>query len=150
LGQVSENSTDRASVPALPLPGEKGGDVLHDDVAGSKLANDPGELGPKTRAGAVDARSSAGAAEVLTGEAAAEEVDRVELAGSDLSHVLESDGVGEAPGEDGPAEGVELDLPGDAHPGALEAEVETADSGEERPDIHPPPPRALRPSKTGA
>jgi hypothetical protein len=111
FGQVSENSSDRASVPALPFPGEEGRDVLHDDVAGSKLANDPGELGPKTRTGAVDPGSSAGAAEVLAGEAAADEVNRGEVAGADLSHVLESLGVGEVPGEDGPAVGVLLDLP---------------------------------------
>ncbi|HKB50994.1 MAG TPA: hypothetical protein VKC63_06150 [Solirubrobacterales bacterium] len=139
FGQVSENSPDRPAVPALPLPGEEGGHVLHDDVSRSKLANDPGELGPKTRAGAVDASSSTGATEVLAGEAAADEIDGVELAGSDLPHVLESGGVGEVPGEDGPAEGVELDLPGDAHPRSLEAEVESADSRKEAADIHAPP-----------
>jgi hypothetical protein len=139
FGQVSENSSDRASVPALPLPGEEGGHVLHDDVAGSKLANDPGELGPKTRAGAVDPGSSAGAAEVLTGEAAADEVDRVEVVDPDLSHVLVSGGAGEVTGEDGSAVGVELDLPVDPHPGPLEAEVESADPGKEAADIHAPP-----------
>jgi hypothetical protein len=35
LGQVSENSSDRRAVPPLPFPGDEGGDVLHDDVAGS-------------------------------------------------------------------------------------------------------------------
>jgi hypothetical protein len=35
FGQVSENSSDRCPVPSLPFPGEEGGDVLHDDVAGS-------------------------------------------------------------------------------------------------------------------
>jgi hypothetical protein len=139
FGQVSENSSDRASVPALPLTGEEGGHVLHDDVSGSKLANDPGELRPKTRAGAVEPGAFAGAAEVLTGEPAADEIDGVELAGSDLSHVLEPGGVGEVLGEDGSAVGVLLDLPGDAHPGALEAELEPADAGEEASDIHAPP-----------
>ncbi len=136
FGQVSENSSDRASVPALPFPGEEGGHVLHDDVWGSKLANDPGELGPKTRAGAVDPGSPAGGAEVLAGEAAADEVDGVEVPGSDLSHVLEPGGVGKVPGEDGSAVGVLLDLPVDPHPGPLEAEVESADAGEEGADIH--------------
>jgi hypothetical protein len=139
FGQVSENSPDRASVPALPLSGEEGRDVLHDDVSGSKLANDPGELGPKTRAGAVDPGSPAGAAEVLAGEAAADEVNRVEVVDPDLSHVFVSGGVGEVLGEDGSAVGVLLDLPGDSHPGPLEAELEPADTGKEASDIHAPP-----------
>jgi hypothetical protein len=139
FGQVSENSSDRASVPALPLPGEEGGDVLHDDVAGSKLANDPGELGPKTRAGSVDSGPSPGAAEVLTREAAADEVDRGEVASADLSHVLESPGVWEVLGEDGSTVGILLDLPGDSHPRSLEAELESADARKEATDIHAPP-----------
>jgi hypothetical protein len=139
FGQVAENSSDRASVPSLAPPGEEGRDVLHDDVAGSKLANDPGELGPKTRAGAVDPGSSAGAAEVLAGEAAADEIDGVELTGADLAHVLESDGVREVPGEDCPAVGVLLDLPGDLHPRPLEAELESPDAGKEAANIHAPP-----------
>jgi hypothetical protein len=138
LGQVSENSTDGRSVPSLPFPGEEGRDVLHDDVAGSKLANDPGELGPKTRAGAIETSSSSGSAEVLAGEAAADEIDRVEVAGADVSHVFEALGVGELAGEDGAAVGVLLDLPRDAHPAALEPELEAADSREEAADIHAP------------
>jgi hypothetical protein len=78
---------------------------------GSKLANDPGELGPKTRAGTVESGPSPGAAEVLTGEAAADEIDGGEVAGAGLSHVLESPGVWEVPGEDGSAVGILLDLP---------------------------------------
>jgi hypothetical protein len=139
FGQVSENSSDRASVPSLPFPGEEGGDVLHDDVAGSKLANDPGKLGPKTRAGSVDSGTFPGAAEVLAWEAAADEVDGGEVAGSDLPHVLEADGVGEVPGEDGSAVCVLLDLPCDAHPRSLETELESADAREEAADIHAPP-----------
>jgi hypothetical protein len=38
--------------------------------------------------------------------------------------------------EDLPAPGVDLDLAGDGHPGALEAEVETADAGEQGQDVH--------------
>jgi hypothetical protein len=50
-------------------------DVLHDDVAGSKLANETRVLAPKTRACPVDPGSLAGEADVLAGEAAAEDVD---------------------------------------------------------------------------
>jgi hypothetical protein len=50
-------------------------DVLHDDVAGSKLANESGVLAPKTRAFPVDPGAFAGVGEVLAGEAAGEDVD---------------------------------------------------------------------------
>jgi len=87
----------------------------------------------------------------LAGEAAADEVDGAEALRADLADVFEALGFGEVPREDRPAVGVELDLPGDAHPCPFEPEVEAADAREERPDIHAPPPRALRrASKTGA
>ncbi len=75
----------------------------------------------------------------MAGEAAADEVDRREVLRADLADVLEAAGFGEATGEDRPAVGVELDLPGDPHPGALEAEVEAADAREEGANIHFPP-----------
>jgi hypothetical protein len=77
-------------------------------------------------------------AEVLTGEAAADEIDRFEVVRADLSDVLESRGVREVAREDRLTVGVLLDLPGDPHPGPLEAEVEAADSREEAADIHSP------------
>jgi hypothetical protein len=74
----------------------------------------------------------------LAGEPAADEVDRREvLAG--FPDVLVALRLGEVPREDRPAVGVELDLPCDPHPGALEAEVEAADAREEAADIHTPP-----------
>lgn len=84
----------------------------------------------------------------MTGEAAAEEVDRREVLGADLADVLEAPRFGEVPREDRPAVGVLLDLPGDAHPGSLEAEVKAADSREEAADIHGLPLGRL-PSKSG-
>jgi hypothetical protein len=71
----------------------------------------------------------------LAGEASADEVDRGEVVGADISHVLESLGVGEVLGEDGAAVVILLDLPGGLHPGSLEAEVEAADACEEGADI---------------
>jgi hypothetical protein len=75
----------------------------------------------------------------LAGEAAADDVDRLEVDRPDLADVFEAPRLGEAPGEDRPAVGVDLDLPSDPHPGSFEAEVEAADTREERPDIHAPP-----------
>jgi hypothetical protein len=66
-GQVSENSPESSS--------KESWDVLHDDVSGSKFANESSVLGPKTRACPVDPCSLACVGEVLAGEAAAEDVD---------------------------------------------------------------------------
>jgi hypothetical protein len=75
----------------------------------------------------------------LAGEAAADEVDRREVFRTDVADVFVAPRFGEVVGEDSPAVGVELDLPGDPHPGPLEAEVEAADAREEGADIHFPP-----------
>jgi hypothetical protein len=136
FGQVSENSSDWRPVPPLSFPGEERGHVLHDDVAGSKLTNDSGELGPKTRAGAIDSGAVAGGAEVLAGEAAADEVDRREVERADFPDVFETPRLGEMAREDRAAVGVLLDLPERRHPAALEPELEAADPREERADIH--------------
>jgi len=122
---------------------EKGWDVLDDDISRFKLANDPSEFGPKTRALSVDPGSLAGDGEVLAGEASADEVDGGEVVGAGVSDVPEPLGVGEVLGKDGAAVGVLLDLPGDAHPCSLEAEVEAADACEERADIQRPSPSVL-------
>jgi hypothetical protein len=66
-GQVSEY--------ALHSSSKESWDVLHDDVPGSKLANESGVLAPKTRAFPVESCALAGVGEVLAGEAAGEDVD---------------------------------------------------------------------------
>jgi hypothetical protein len=149
-GQVAENSSDRRSVPAFALPAEEGGHVLHEDVAGSKLANDSGEVGPKTRAGSIDARPASGSGEVLAREPAADEIDRRQGAGADLADVGESPGARESVGEDFPTPRVDLDLPLDFEAGPMKPEVESPDPCEEAADIHPPPPaRASASPKIG-
>ncbi|HEY0391464.1 MAG TPA: hypothetical protein VGC63_07135 [Solirubrobacterales bacterium] len=85
----------------------------------------------------------------MAGEAAADEVDRREAFRPDLADVFVAARFGEVAREDRSAIGVELDLPGDPHPRRFEAEVEAADTREERPDIHPSPlgswpPRTLK------
>jgi hypothetical protein len=60
-GQVSENDSKS--------PRSELWRVLHEDVAGSNLANDAGHLHPESAALAGDAVASAGGADVLAGEA---------------------------------------------------------------------------------
>lgn len=56
--------------------------------------------------------------------------------GSELSYVAVSNSVREPGGKHTSSEGVELDLPGDGEPGALEPEVEAADAREQASDAH--------------
>jgi len=66
-GQVSEN-------PAKP-PRSEHWRVLHEDESRSYFTNDSGHLAPEAGAFAVDACALAGAADVLTGEPACDDVD---------------------------------------------------------------------------
>lgn len=61
-GQVSENDSE-------PPRSERWG-VLHEDEAGSHLANDPRHLPPQARSGSGDPFLPSGAADILTGEPA--------------------------------------------------------------------------------
>lgn len=125
-GQVPEDA-------AKPSRTEHG-DVFHDDPSRSKLANKPSELGPKTRAGPVEPCALSGGAEILAGKASAEDVDSGEVVRPDGADVVENGDRGPVAPEDGVAEGLSLNKESCVHPGALEAEIEAADTGEEGAD----------------
>jgi hypothetical protein len=61
-----------------------------------------------------------------------------------LANVLGAGDGGPVPGEDAPTPGVDLGLEDDAVSGALEAEVEAADAGEQGSDIHAVPDSSSR------
>jgi hypothetical protein len=65
-GQVPEHAVESSSSESC--------DVLHEDEAGSNLAHDPSEVRPEPRPLPVDAFSLPGVADVLTGEAASDEI----------------------------------------------------------------------------
>jgi hypothetical protein len=127
-GQVGEHSTES--------PRKERWNVLHEDVPGSKLANDSSELGPKTRALAVEACAESGEREVLARKPATDEVDGGEVGGADGADVGMSNSVRESRCKHGPSVRVLLDLPARREPRAFEAEVESSDPGKERADIH--------------
>lgn len=84
-GKVPENNVDSSP--------EKRADVLHDDVAGSNLTNDPGVLTPESGTGTANSDTFAGFADVLAGEASADDIGSgnkvpCKLMSSDPSHVL--------------------------------------------------------------
>jgi hypothetical protein len=134
-GQVPENS-------AKP-PSKEICDVLHEDVAGSKLANQAGVLAPKTRPLAFDPRSSAGDAEVLAGEAAAEHIDGFDICASELSHVGVARHAGPMPLKDAAGVGVGFAVPRDSHACPFEAELPSADAAEKPADTKHRRPQTL-------
>jgi len=116
------------------VDGKEAWDVLHKDVAGSKVPNDSSELGPEP---AVIGPSSslAGDGDRLTWEASADEVDRFEVVRSTVMHVSKALDVRPVRSEDALAEGIALDLPDDTKTaGPFKAEVEAPDARKERPN----------------
>ena len=126
-GQVSENVSKS--------PSKQSCDVLHEDVARSHLANDPGELGPQSAALAADAGASSGNADVLAGESAADEVNaqpfRGKMLRGQLAHVVEYVDIRPVPCEHAAGERLDLAERHRPHAGTFEAEAEGADAAEQ-------------------
>jgi hypothetical protein len=122
LGQVSENS--------LHSPSKQSCDVLHDDVAGSKLANDSRIFRPQSAAFAVDSRPLASVRNILAGESSADDVNGSEVIDSAFSDIAEPLGVREMAFEHSPAVIVDFDLPDGFDSRALEAKIKSSDSAE--------------------
>jgi hypothetical protein len=122
-GQVPENFVHPSS--------KEPWDVFHDDVGGSKYANEPRKVRPEP-ARVVLASLLAGVADGLAGEASSDDIDTRELATGERGDVGVSLDVGPMFREDLVALRVILDLPGDAHSCELKPSIEAADSGEER------------------
>jgi hypothetical protein len=103
-------------------------DVLNEDVAGSKLPNDPSELPPKTRALAGQSGPAAGEADVLAREPAAEDIDPLDGSCPDVPDVRHAKHVRPVLRKNSLAEPVDLALPQNSHTGSLKAEIETPDA----------------------
>gem|GEM_PF-2477638 len=109
-------------------------DVLHDDEAWSKLANDPGKFSPQAGTFAFNSGSLSCIANVLAGEASADEIDRWEVVSSDLSHVSESDCIWPVSFKDLCRIVIHLYLPDCSHPCSLKPKLQAADTGKKRAD----------------
>jgi hypothetical protein len=114
-GQVSENS--------LNSPSKQSCDVLHDDVARSKLANDSRVLAPESAALSVDSDTLSGVADVLTGEPAADNVNGTEIVRSTFPDVWKSDSSREVSFENSSTVVIKLDLPNRFDSNSLESKV---------------------------
>jgi hypothetical protein len=124
-GQVSENR----SHPSI----KQRCDVLHDDVSGSKFANEAREGRPQTGSFSPNSSASTSMADVLAWESTAYDIARDAAEGSDIS--MDRD-CWPVPPEDGLAVLIVLDELDCSHAGSLESKTEGADTAEEVEDIH--------------
>jgi hypothetical protein len=105
-------------------------DVLHEDVSGSYIANDPSELVPKTGPSAGESGTFSGDANVLAWEAAADEVDGVVALRRERPHVFVLRDFRPVLFEDCSRIWFDLHLPLAFHPRSFKAEREATDPGE--------------------
>lgn len=121
-GQVREDTVKSSN--------KETGAVLHEDVARSKTANKAMELGPEAGLGSADAGSSSCSGDVLARESPADEIDRFKVTRTHLSDVGVARDVRPVVGQHIPPKLVDLYLPEAGEPGALQPQVEPADTGE--------------------
>jgi hypothetical protein len=108
-------------------------DVLHEHEPRSHVSNDPAKITPEARPLAREPRALSGEADVLAGEAAADEVDGGESV--DGADVVISNSVRPVLCENVTTPRIPFHLPADPPArGVLQAEFQSADSREERPD----------------
>ena len=125
-GQVTEHFTESPPV----VSGKEPRDVLHEHEARSNVRNDPAILAPEARPLARESGALSGEADVLAGEAAADEVDGGESV--DGADVVISNSVRPVLREHGPPELFLLDLPDTSTSrGVLNSEIEAPNTGEE-------------------
>jgi hypothetical protein len=105
--------------------------VLNEDPMGSEFSNDAGVFKPETASLKESALFASGcSAKVLAGEAAADEVNWLEVVLADVFNVGEFWDIGPPFGEDFIAKGVFLNLPHGLKPGPFQTEVNAANARE--------------------
>lgn len=121
-GQVPKNlAPDSAVVESKDIC-----DILHEDVARSKLANDSPHLSPQNGLGMSEALSLPGGAGPLTWEAPSDDIDGSSIGCSKLSDVGEA-GSAKPSFPDAPSPVVLLASPGVLDAGEEESEIEESD-----------------------
>jgi len=102
-------------------PNKESCDILNDDEAGSKLANESEVLEPETAASAFEASADTSEGEVLAGKPAADDVNRFRVAMVHLPHICVLPRTRPVPRKVSSSGGVNLTLPHDvADAGPLE------------------------------
>jgi hypothetical protein len=116
--------------------------VLHEDVAGSKLANGAGHLPPQNGLGVVEAVALAGGTGAFAGEAAGDDVDSLSPS-VNCSDVVEDGDAGPPLSEDAAAPRVDLAEPSVLQAGEVQPVGEQADPVELSSDREHVTPRLL-------
>src|SRR6185436_19155275 len=98
---------------------------------GREFANDASELVEESRTRASQAATASGHAEILAGEASADEVNGSEVCRSDCSHVVMLRNPPEVLTQNGLCLRVNLNLPRALHAGSLHRQIEAADAREQ-------------------
>ena len=111
-------------------------DVLNEHVSGSKLPNETGVFKPKTAASRLNASLFSCVAEVLTGKAAADEIDGFEVCASDGADFVIVLYVRPVFAEDLPAERIDLDVPPAFVSGPRQTQIDSADAGKQASKCH--------------
>lgn len=122
-----------------PSPLGASQDILDEDKSRLQFADDAGVLVPEARPIAVETISSAvrRLRDVLAGKAAADSVNWGEVVAADFADIVVPLDVGPVLGENAAAERIDLHLPGRGEQaGALKAEFEASDAGEQRAKPH--------------
>lgn len=121
--------------------------VLHEDVSGSKIANDAGELRPEPSV-VLPRLPLPRRGDGLAREPAGDEVHRSELRAPETTDIPEPRHVRPMSSKNCLTVRVDLDLPSAPPSGPLKPEINPADAGEEAPESRPvihehhPPPRS--------
>lgn len=127
-GQVSENVSKSSTKERC--------DVFHDNVSGSKLANQSCIVSPKAGTFAGQSSASSGQANVLAGEAAADRIDMPDHLSGQSRHIIEARDVGPMGRQQMPTRSCDLAEGHGLESRPLQAEREAADAGEKVQQSH--------------
>lgn len=145
-GQVPENLSPDGSI----VESKDVRHVLHEHVAGSKLANGSGHLSPQNGLRMVEPVLLAGGADALAGEASGDELDSLGRSSANCPDVIEDGHPGPTLLEDAAPPRVDLAEPGVLDAGEVQAVGEQADSVEESTGDHRPSSRVCFLARTSA
>lgn len=143
---TGSHSNRQAGVPEVPQGAPQHGhvatpgvsDVLDHNPAWTELIDNPPHLEPQAGPRAFEAGALAGGGQILAWKPAAEHVNPGQIVRADGADIVEPLGLGPVLRQDVATVGGLLNLPCDrAESGALHAELQAADSREERANQHP-------------
>jgi hypothetical protein len=111
-------------------------DVFNEHPSRSQFPHQAGELKPKAAARALDTGAFSGLAEVLAWESSADEIDGFEFRAAKFADIAIALYLWPVLGQYLQAVRIVFDLPAALHAGALQAQIDSADSREQGSESH--------------